>query len=212
MKPLAGEIWLTLRQTYRQHPKPLQKFSHITLAVLAGMTMLMLWGAVLGALGGYGMSLALQHPLFDQRAWFESRTNLVSQAAETGALGGILLGLLVFNLALWRNPGLLHPQPFLTLCRHFAKCSLIGIALGVVNLIPMGALLACYLADNNIDLGTYFWFQSAWFLPSSMLAAEGALNGYLWGIALGFIGGTIYALINACKFNPLKKTGTPGHS
>lgn len=30
-------------------------------------------------------------------------------------------------------------------------------------------------------------------------AAEGALNGYLWGITLGFAGGTIFALYQAGK-------------
>ncbi len=194
MKPLTGEIWLALQQ-----PKPLQRFSHIMLAVLAGMTMLELWGTAIGALGGYGMSHLLPHPLLTQRAWFEGRGDQVAAGIADGQLGGMLLGLCGFSLALWRNPNLLHIQPFIALCRNIVKCSLIGIALGVVNLIPSGALLACYLAGNNIELDTYYWFQSAWFLPPSMIAAEGALNGYLWGAALGFTGGTIFALYQAVK-------------
>ena len=171
----------------------------VTLAVCAAVVVLALWGSVLGAISGYLFSLLLQHPLLDQRAWFEGRANQVAAGIADGQFYGMLLGLFGFGLALWRNPDLLRLQPFMTLCRKIVKYSLIGIAFGVINLIPMGALFACYLADNDIELGTYHWFQSVWFAPPSMIAAEGALNGYLWGIVLGFTGGTIFALYQSGK-------------
>lgn len=211
MPPLAQE----LRQAYLLLPPFLQKMPRVTLAVCAAVFAIVLWGSVLGAISGYLFSLLLQHPLLDQRAWFEGRANQVAAGSVYGQFYGMLLGLFGFGLALWRNPELLGLQPFIALCRNIVKCSVIGIAFCVVNLVPIGALFACYLADNNIELDTYLWFQSAWFAPASMIAAEGALNGFLWGITLGFCGGTIFALYQSSQkpgINLPTKTEKLSHS
>lgn len=163
------------------------------------VAVLALLGMSVGGAGAYCFGLFLKHPLLGNMAWLYGRMDYVSVGAWFGGYSAAWLGVLGFMLAQWRNPALIQPIQLNKAITLLVKSCLIGIAICVINGAAFGALISCKLAENNIEITTANWPLPPWFAPPAMIAAEGALNGYLWGIVVGFSFGAIYGFYQASK-------------